>query len=97
MTSYGNVESVQGQPKIILRTPGFSGVPGPPGPPSSFYFYSQVAPSSTWLINHGLGFQPSVQVFDSGSQKIEADVSHPSVNTVAIVFTVPTSGFARLN
>jgi hypothetical protein len=60
------------------------------------FVYTQSTVASTWTINHNLGHVPSVEVFDSGSQEIEADVSHPSVNTTIIVFTVPTAGFARL-
>lgn len=60
------------------------------------YVFTQSITASTWTINHNLGHVPSVEVFDSGSQEIEADVSHPSVNTTIILFTVPTTGFARL-
>lgn len=60
------------------------------------YVFTQSTASATWTINHNLGHVPSVEVFDSGNQEIEAEVSHPSVNTAVIVFTVPTAGFARL-
>lgn len=60
------------------------------------YVFTQSTPASTWTINHNLGYVPSVELFDSGSQEIEADVSHPSVNTAVIVFAVPVAGFARL-
>jgi hypothetical protein len=43
-----------------------------------------------------LGFKPSVQAFDTGSQQIEGLVTHLSINTTAIVFVVPVAGFARL-
>lgn len=60
------------------------------------FVFTQSTALSTWTINHNLGHVPSVEVFDTGSQEIEADVSHPNVNTAVIVFTVPTAGFARL-
>lgn len=60
------------------------------------FVFTQSTAAATWTINHNLGHVPSVEVFDSGSQEIEADVSHPSSNTTVIVFTVPTAGFARL-
>lgn len=60
------------------------------------YVFTQSTASATWTINHNLGYVPSVEVFDSGSQEIEADVSHSSVNTTTILFTVPVAGFARL-
>jgi hypothetical protein len=60
------------------------------------YVFTQSTAASTWTINHNLGHVPSVEVFDAGSQEIEADVSHPSANLTTIMFTVPTAGFARL-
>jgi hypothetical protein len=60
------------------------------------FVFTQSTAASTWTINHNLGHVPSVEVFDSGSQEIEADVTHPSVNQTVILFTVPTAGFARL-
>lgn len=60
------------------------------------YVFTQSAPASTWTINHNLGYVPSVEVFDSGSQEVDAAVSHPNANQTVIVFSVPISGFARL-
>ena len=60
------------------------------------YVYTQSTTASIWTINHNLGHAPSVEVFDSGSQEIEANVTHPSVNQTVILFTIPTTGFARL-
>lgn len=58
--------------------------------------YVQSTPSSTWTINHNFGFEPQVQVFNSGSQLVNANITHLSVNQTVVQFTVPTSGFARL-
>jgi len=60
------------------------------------FVFTQSTVATTWTINHNLGHIPSVEVFDSGSQEIEADVSHPDINQTLILFTVPTTGFARL-
>lgn len=60
------------------------------------YVHTQTTPAATWTINHNLGHVPSVELFDSGSQEIDADVSHPTMNTTTIVFSIPTAGFARL-
>ena len=60
------------------------------------FVFTQTTVASTWTINHNRGSVPSVEVFDSGSQEIEADVTHPSVNQTVILFTLPTAGFARL-
>lgn len=63
---------------------------------SDAFVFTQPTPALTWTINHNLGHVPSVELFDTGSQEIEADVSHPSINTTTILFTIPTAGFARL-
>lgn len=60
------------------------------------YVFTQPTAATTWTINHNLGYIPSIELFDSGSQEIDAEVSHPSVNTALIVFAVPVAGFARL-
>lgn len=60
------------------------------------YVHNQPVAADTWTINHNLGYKPSVEVYDAGSQEIEADVSNPTVNTTLILFTVPSAGFARL-
>lgn len=60
------------------------------------YVFTQQTPASMWIINHNLGHVPSVEVFDSGSQEVDAEVSHPTQNQTVIVFSIPLSGFARL-
>jgi hypothetical protein len=52
--------------------------------------------SSQWVINHGLGFIPSVELFNSSGQEIDADVTHPSIYQTIVSFSVPVSGFANL-
>lgn len=70
---------------------------GPQGPPGgAAYVHSQPSSSATWTINHNLGYVPSIELFDSGSQEIEATVTHPSINQAVILFTIPSAGFARL-
>jgi hypothetical protein len=78
----------------VLKYDGTQWVDGTDG--GAAYVFTQSAPSSTWTINHNLGHVPSVEVFDSGSQEVDADVTHPTANQTVILFTVPLSGFARL-
>lgn len=78
----------------VLKYDGTQWVDGPDS--GAAYVYTQAVAASTWTINHNLGFVPSVEVFDSGSQEIEADVSHPTTNQTVILFSVPLAGFARL-
>jgi hypothetical protein len=73
-----------------------AGPQGPPGTSGAGYDFIQSSSSATWTINHNLGFKPGVDVYDSGSQQIQAEVSHTSVNQTVILLTVSTTGFARL-
>ncbi len=60
------------------------------------FTYTQNTPSSTWIINHGLGYKPIVSIYTLGGQEIEADILHTSDNQTQIFFSVPTTGIARL-
>lgn len=60
------------------------------------YIHTQGSSSTTWTINHNLGYRPSVEVIDSGNQEIDADISHPTVNQTIVQVSPPTSGIARL-
>ena len=72
------------------------GPQGPKGDVGAAYDFVQSSSSATWTINHNLGYKPGVDVYDSGSQQIQAEVSHTSVNQTVILLTVSTAGFARL-
>lgn len=61
------------------------------------FYFSQNTPSPVWVINHNLGFTPSVEIFDCSRSEMEGDVTHPSFNQTVIKFNVPLSGSARLN
>lgn len=73
--------------------------PGPQGPAGlggAAYVHTQSAPATTWTINHNLGFRPSVELLDTGSQEIDGEVSHPSVNQTVVTLNPATAGLARL-
>jgi hypothetical protein len=69
---------------------------GGDGGADSAYVYQQSTPATTWTINHGLGYRPSVELLDSGSQEIEGEVSHPTVNQTVVSLSPATAGLARL-
>lgn len=73
------------------------GPQGPKGDATAFYIHNQPTPSATWTMTHNLGFKPSVELLNAGSQEIEGDVVHLSQNVCIAYFTTPTAGFARLN
>jgi hypothetical protein len=94
LTDLSDVELTSPTAGEVLKYDGTQWVDGTDG--GSAYVFTQSTAASVWTINHNRGSVPSVEVFDSGSQEIEADVTHPSVNQTVILFTVPTTGFARL-
>lgn len=69
---------------------------GPQGSAGAGFVFTQPSSASSWTINHNLGFKPSVDVYDSGSQQIQVEVSHASINQTVILLTASTAGFARL-
>lgn len=79
----------------VLKYDGTNWVDAADSAPS--YTHTQSTAASTWTINHNLGFKPSVELFDSGSQEIDGHVVHTSVNQVVVTFTKSITGFARLN
>jgi hypothetical protein len=68
---------------------------GPPGTVAA-YTHVQSSPASTWVINHNLGYKPDVTLYTSGGVVMYAEIIHTSVNQTQVIFTVPTSGVARL-
>jgi hypothetical protein len=62
----------------------------------SAYVHTQSTPATTWTINHNLGYRPSVELFNSGMQEIDAEIAHPSVNQTVVTLNPATAGLARL-
>ena len=83
-------------PNTSVVTATTEGPQGPAGAAAQGYIHTQSSTSATWTINHNLGYYPIVEIFDSGRQEIDADVSHPSANQTIIMFTASITGFARL-
>lgn len=61
------------------------------------YAHTQSSASSVWNITHNLVKFPSIQVFDSAGTEVVGDITHLSVNSARIQFTVPFSGVAYCN
>jgi hypothetical protein len=79
---------------VTVTTAGPQGPGGGGG--AAAYVHTQSTPATTWTINHNLGFRPSVELLDSGSQEIDGDISHPTVNQTVVTLNPATAGLARL-
>ena len=60
------------------------------------YVHTQASVATTWTINHNLGYRPTVELLDSGSQEIDGAIAHPTVNQTVITLNPATAGLARL-
>lgn len=77
--------------------PGQGGGGGGTGGPLASY-YEQVSPSTVWLVEHGLPFQPSgIEVIDHVGERHVPLVSRPDSQTVRFDFDYPVRGTARLS
>lgn len=72
------------------------GTQGPPGVVPT-YTHTQVSASTTWTINHNLGFKPDVYLYDAGGNEFDAQVAHPNNNQTVVTLTQATAGTARLH
>lgn len=75
---------------------------GPQGPPgivsTNSHFHTQEDLSSSWVINHNLGFRPNITIeeADTGDELIASEIHH-STNQVELQFNTPRAGTARLS
>lgn len=73
-------------------------IAGPPGPAGTGGFlHTQGSASASWVVNHNLGFRPTVQVYDTGGSVVNAEIVHVSINQCQILFAAPVSGYCRCN
>lgn len=55
-------------------------------------------PLPTWVIRHGLSFQPAgVRISDLSGHEIRGEVTYPDADTIQITFAQPTAGRVRLS
>ena len=52
--------------------------------------------STTWTINHNLGYYPRTVLFDSSGNEIDGAVANPTVNQTVVTFNVAQAGSARV-
>ena len=65
-----------------------------PAPAVGPYTHSQATPSTTWTINHNLGFKPVIQSVTTGGRLMRGVVDHVSENQAVIAFNTPVAGQA---
>lgn len=84
----GMLPAVQRNPSAPIAS-----VIGPQGPAGSGTVrFDVTSPAGTWIIPHGLGRAPAVQLFDDAGNAIISDVTVDSVHITA-TFGQPQAGF----
>lgn len=61
------------------------------------YEHTQGSSSSTWTINHNLGFKPNVTVVDSAGNIVEGEISYTNSNSLTVSFSAGFSGKAYVS
>lgn len=51
--------------------------------------------STTWVVTHGLGYNPIIRVFIGNAEVQPLSVSHDTVNQTTVTFTNPQTGKVR--
>lgn len=68
---------------------------GNPKPAYAYTFYQDSA-STTWTIDHNLGYYPIVRIFIGTNEVQPQSISHPTANQTVVTFSTPEVGYARL-
>jgi hypothetical protein len=66
-------------------------------PQALAYEHTQGAVSSSWVINHNLGFKPNVTVVDSAGTIYEGEITYTNSNSLTVSFSQAFSGKAYLS
>lgn len=73
------------------------GPQGPAGLDTGFFRHNQSAPAATWVVEHNLGYYPSVSVQDSAGTNVFGDVVYLDQNNLTITFRNAFGGYANLS
>lgn len=63
--------------------------------PTVAYEHLQTSASTSWVVTHGLGYEPIVRVFVGNQEVQPATIVHDTLNQTTITFSSPLAGFAR--
>jgi hypothetical protein len=64
--------------------------------PTYAYTHYQSASDTTWVITHGLGYNPIVRIFVGNQEVQPATITHDSTSQLTVTFNTPQTGYARL-
>ena len=61
------------------------------------FTYTQAVPATVWNINHNLGKYPSVTIYSTTMEVVDAQIDYVDTNNVTITFNNSYAGSATLN
>lgn len=61
------------------------------------YVFNQTSPSSTWIVNHNLSYNPAVTIVSSSGDVVHGDVTYSGSQQVTVNFSAPFSGRVYLS
>jgi len=85
---------------VIKASPKTLIVSGPSAVPTTLtvYTHTQASPSSSWTVNHNLGYYPGgVSIVDSAGSKVYGDVTFVSENQLVVNFSAAFGGKAYVS
>lgn len=80
-------------PTTLNASIGPMPVPDPSGVAAGYVHYQTVS-SATWVINHKLGQEVHVTIWDNTGEVVYPEVDNPSLNTTVVTFAAPATGTA---
>ena len=83
------------QPAVVITDPAFR-LPGGTGGALARFTHIQSTAAAEWVINHNLGYRPSVSVFGDGGQEVWVEKLHIDLNQLRIYLDAPATGSALL-
>lgn len=63
--------------------------------PQFNYTHTQTNPSTTWVVQHNLGYYPIIRVFVNNEEILPLSIVHNSTNQATITFSQPYVGTAK--
>jgi len=100
---YYNIEVVKNDNEVTIASPGpkgekgDQGPKGDPGQSAGSFTFEQQSSSTTWTIEHNLGYRPAVFTTDYLKNTLEGDISHTDSNNLVITFTDSVVGYVYLS
>jgi len=88
---------VIGKKDGILQGVLVDGGGGTPVDGDKHFQFIQAVPSNSWVIQHNLEKNPSVEVIDSAGSTVEGDVVYNDLNRITLTFSAPFAGTAFCN